>query len=151
MLDLYIFLFRLDVFFFYWRKQSCSNLARSNSLKLKTDEYVYYKHADFVSQDVNQWIRVVWIIVMFLSAVWTLSLWRHPFTAEDPLVSKWYNAKFLNFLCKFYWLGYLPKIKCSSKMLGDLLWLRVDVVKQGASLPIWVESLQEMSIPVPNL
>ncbi len=24
-----------------------------------------------------------------------LSFWRHPFTAEDPLVSKWYNAKFL--------------------------------------------------------
>ncbi len=23
------------------------------------------------------------------------SFWRHPFTAEDPLVSKWYNAKFL--------------------------------------------------------
>ncbi len=34
---------------------------------------------------------------------WTLSLeevdfgliFRHPFTAEDPLVSKWCNAKFL--------------------------------------------------------
>ncbi len=24
-----------------------------------------------------------------------LSLWRHPFTAEGPLVSKWCNAKFL--------------------------------------------------------
>ncbi len=24
-----------------------------------------------------------------------LSFWRHPFTAEDPLVSKWWNAKFL--------------------------------------------------------
>ncbi len=24
-----------------------------------------------------------------------LSFWRHPFTAEHPLVSKWYNAKFL--------------------------------------------------------
>ncbi len=24
-----------------------------------------------------------------------LSFWRHPFTEEDPLVSKWYNAKFL--------------------------------------------------------
>ncbi len=24
-----------------------------------------------------------------------LSFWRHPFTAEDPLVSKWCNAKFL--------------------------------------------------------
>ncbi len=24
-----------------------------------------------------------------------LSFWRHPFTAEDPLVSKWWNAKFV--------------------------------------------------------
>ncbi len=24
-----------------------------------------------------------------------LSFWRHPFTVEDPLVSKWCNAKFL--------------------------------------------------------
>ncbi len=24
-----------------------------------------------------------------------LSFWRHPFTAEDPLVRKWFNAKFL--------------------------------------------------------
>ncbi len=24
-----------------------------------------------------------------------LSFWRHPFTAEDPLVSKWCNATFL--------------------------------------------------------
>ncbi len=24
-----------------------------------------------------------------------LSFWRHPFTAEDPLVNKWYNATFL--------------------------------------------------------
>ncbi len=24
-----------------------------------------------------------------------LSFWRHPFTAEDPLLSKWWNAKFL--------------------------------------------------------
>ncbi len=31
------------------------------------------------------------IIVMFLSAVWT----RHPFSAEEPLVNKWCNAKFL--------------------------------------------------------
>ncbi len=24
-----------------------------------------------------------------------LSFWRHPFTADDPLVSKWWNAKFI--------------------------------------------------------
>ncbi len=28
------------------------------------------------------------------------AVWRHPFTAEDPLVSKWFNAKFLQICCK---------------------------------------------------
>ncbi len=40
----------------------------------------------FTSQDINGWTGVVWIflwiIVMYLSAVWTLQ-----FTAEDPLIS----------------------------------------------------------------
>ncbi len=31
---------------------------------------------------------------MFLSAVWTQIL-RHPFTTDDPLVSKWSKVKFL--------------------------------------------------------
>ncbi len=35
-----------------------------------------------------------WIIVMFLSAVWTLVL-TAPIHYMDPLVSKWCNAKFL--------------------------------------------------------
>ncbi len=39
-------------------------------------------------------VDCLWIIVMFLSAD-GLSFWRHPFTAEHPLVSKWWNAKFL--------------------------------------------------------
>ncbi len=37
------------------------------------------------------WSGVMWIILMF----W-LSFWRHPFTAKDPLVSKWRNATFLH-------------------------------------------------------
>ncbi len=42
------------------------------------------------------WIRVDYLktIMMFLSTVWTLNL-TAPLTAEDSLVSKWYNA--LNF------------------------------------------------------
>ncbi len=42
------------------------------------------------------WSRVdyLWFIVMFLSAVWTLILMA-PFTAEDPLVRKWCNAKLM--------------------------------------------------------
>ncbi len=48
------------------------------------------------SQDDNWWtgLDYLWIIVMFYQ-LFGLSFWRHPFTAEDPLVSKRWNAKFL--------------------------------------------------------
>ncbi len=48
----------------------------------------------FSLHDINWWTEVVWITVMFYQ-LFGLSFWRHPFTAEDPLVSKWCNAKFL--------------------------------------------------------
>ncbi len=81
----------------------------------------------FASQDGNLPIGVMWIThellwyfyvyVMFyvmFSAVWTdgLSFWRHPFTAEDPLVSKWFNATFFqNLFCGwnkliYFWVNY---------------------------------------------
>ncbi len=40
----------------------------------------------------HQWIQ--WNIVMFYQ-LFGRSLWWHPFTTEDPLVSKWCNATFL--------------------------------------------------------
>ncbi len=57
-------------------------------------KFVSYKL--FTSQDVNWWTGVVWIIVMFLSAVWTLIL-TAPIHCrlKDPLVSKWCNDNFL--------------------------------------------------------
>ncbi len=33
-------------------------------------------------------VGYLWIIVMFYQ-LFELSFWRHPFTAEDPLVNKW--------------------------------------------------------------
>ncbi len=41
---------------------------------------------------VNWWTGAVWITVMFLSAVW---FWRHPFSAEDPLVRELCHDTFL--------------------------------------------------------
>ncbi len=37
-------------------------------------------------------VDYLWVIVMFYQ-LFGLSFWRHPFTAEDPLVSKWCSAK----------------------------------------------------------
>ncbi len=38
---------------------------------------------------------MVWITCGLLWCFYQLSFWRHPFTAEDPLASKWWNATFL--------------------------------------------------------
>ncbi len=52
----------------------------------------------FTSQGINWWIGVVWITcesLWYFYQLFGLSFWRHPFTAEDPLMSKWRNATFL--------------------------------------------------------
>ncbi len=52
----------------------------------------------FASQDVNWWTGGVWItcgLLLCFNQLFELSFWRHPFTAEDPLVSKSFNAKFI--------------------------------------------------------
>ncbi len=51
----------------------------------------------FTSQDINCWTGVVWIICGLLWCFYQLfglSFWRHPFTAEHPLVSKWWMLRF---------------------------------------------------------
>ncbi len=57
----------------------------------------------FASQDVYWWTVMVWITCGLLWRFYQLlglSFWRHPFTAEDPLVRKWCNATFLQNLMK---------------------------------------------------
>ncbi len=55
----------------------------------------------FTSLDANWRTGVVWItcgLLWCFNQLFGLSFWRHPFTAEHPLVSKWCNAEFLH-LC----------------------------------------------------
>ncbi len=52
----------------------------------------------FASKDINWRTGVVWVACGLLRCFYQLfglSFWRHPFTAEDPLVSNWCNAKCL--------------------------------------------------------
>ncbi len=62
------------------------------------DLFLTYKHKLLASQDINWWTGLVWIICGLLWCFYQLfglSFWRHPFTAEDPLVNKRCNATFL--------------------------------------------------------
>ncbi len=98
------------------------------------------------SQDVNWWTVVVWISCGLLGCFYQLSgltFWWHPFTAEDPLVRKWWNAKFLYIydeetnsptiwwpeddyiFCSFlFWVNYLFKRVCKTK-IGWVSWMHV--------------------------
>ncbi len=61
----------------------------------------------FSSQDVNWWTGVVWFTCGSLWCFYQLfglSFWRHPFSAEHTLVSKWWNATFLQI---FLWRSKL--------------------------------------------
>ncbi len=52
----------------------------------------------FTSHDVIWWTGVMWItcgLLWCFYQLFGLSFWRHPFTAEDPLVSMWCKATFL--------------------------------------------------------
>ncbi len=52
-------------------------------------------------------------IVRFLSAV-RLSFWRHPFTTEDPLVSKWCTATFLQIWWRNKLIHILDDVRMST-------------------------------------
>ncbi len=54
----------------------------------------------------EMWITCA-LLWCFNQLFW-LSFWRHPFTAEDPFVSKWWNAKILKNL--FLWRNKLINI-----------------------------------------
>ncbi len=40
-------------------------------------------------------LLVLWVLLWSFYQLFGLSFWRHPFTAEDPLLSKWCNVTFL--------------------------------------------------------
>ncbi len=86
------------------------------------------------SQDVNWWTGVVWItcgLLWCFYQLFGLSFWRHPFTAEDPLLRQWCNATFLqicsqtsehsrNFQQETILFLPLEQISCSVSM--DISW-----------------------------
>ncbi len=75
----------------------------------------------FTIQDINWWTGVVWITCKLLCCFYQLfglSFWWHPFTAEDPLVSKWCNDEFQKNL--FQWRN---KLIYSSRIVWGQLFI----------------------------
>ncbi len=70
-------------------------------VKCVNDKFVYYKHKYFNMLNINIYIKYMLIgelelsIYLWIIVTFKLSFWRHPFAAEDPLVSKLCNAIFL--------------------------------------------------------
>ncbi len=55
------------------------------------DGVVSCKHVAFGFTGLMEWCGLLWCP----NQLFGLSFWRHPFTAEDPMLSKWWNATFL--------------------------------------------------------
>ncbi len=103
-------------------------LARSHGLKFKclNDGFVYYTAFHFTRHSFMDWSHVdyLWITVMFYQ-LFGLSFWRHPFTAEHPLVSKWCNATFLQIWWRNKLIYILDSLRVSTfseifSILGEL-------------------------------
>ncbi len=88
------------------------------------------------SQDVNWWNGVVCITCGLLWCFYQLSFWRHPFTDEDPLVSKWGSIGEQVMQCYispnlFWWPN-------------KLIYLRVNTL--SANLNFWVNCSFKKSV-----
>ncbi len=52
-------------------------------------KHTFWPHKKLIYE--LEWCVLLWCFYQLFG----LSFWRHPFTAEDPLLSKWCNARFL--------------------------------------------------------
>ncbi len=59
-----------------------------------------------------------------------LSFWRHPFTAEDPLVSKWCNAEFL-------WQCWINQSNFFTLEIQIPPWFQLHWVERPRCWPYW--------------
>ncbi len=102
-------------FFLHWKRSQIPKWMGAIRMRVQTADKKHYRLTFwpeatlimdlflinmqfFTSQDINWWTEVVWITCALLWCFYQLfghSFWRHPFTAEDPLVSKRFNDKFL--------------------------------------------------------
>ncbi len=69
------------------------------------------------SPDVNWWTGFMWItcgLLWCFYQLFGLLFWRHPFTAEHPLMSEWCNATFLQIWWRNKLIYILDSLKVST-------------------------------------
>ncbi len=83
---------------FHWRKHYYGSRSHifGSGVRLKTlwwicflQTHSFWLHKTII--DGLEWCGLLWCFYQLFG----LSFWRHPFTAEDPLVRLWCKAKFL--------------------------------------------------------
>ncbi len=84
-----------NVFLICWCFSICLCFLKLQRVELSRPPYififVYYKYAVFsLDKMLNDGLGSCGLMWCFISC-----FWRHPFTAEDPLLSKWCSANFL--------------------------------------------------------
>ncbi len=95
---------------------------------------LFLTNTQFVSsQDVNWWTGVVWIIVMFLSAVWTLIL-TAPIHCRG---SKWWNATFL----QIWWRNKLIYI------FNGLRVKHIFIFRWTIPIKLWIKDVCRKGFP----
>ncbi len=84
------------------------------NLKHLDDGFVSYKHAAFWLLKMLivglEWCGLLWCLYQLFG----LSFWRHPFTAEHPLLSKWCNATFLQIWWRNKFIYILDGLRVST-------------------------------------
>ncbi len=75
-----------------WIMDWCFDLTLKNILMINVfiinPAFHFTRHVNWCTGVVCITCRLLWCVYQLFG------FWRHPFTAEDPLVSKWSNAKF---------------------------------------------------------
>ncbi len=107
---------------FYWRKcyyGLCIHILIKNILMMDLFHLLS-------SQDINWWTGVEWItcgLLWCFYQLFGLSFWRHPFTAEHPLLRQWYISPNLMQKQTHLHLGWPEDEDIFSKfcVLGELL------------------------------
>ncbi len=124
MLDLCIFLF--------WFRQHDFSLEKARlwiiyievfyTETICLDVLVSYKHSFLIHKTLIVGLYWCGLLVDYcdvFNQLFELSFWRHPFTAEDPLLSKWCNTKLLQIFYNSQWNETLPE---SSSSLDISIW-----------------------------